>query len=139
MDEDGYFSLGTVADYSAYFIGKIPFILQVNEHTPRTHGQNKIHISQILGYVRHNTPLVELKPSVITDVDIKIAEHIAERIDNGATLQVGIGGIPNAVVSLLKDHKDLGIHTEMLTDGISELFKAGVITGTKKKLILEKL
>ncbi|MGJ7922257.1 acetyl-CoA hydrolase/transferase family protein [Neobacillus sp. LXY-4] len=139
MDEDGYFSLGTEADYAAYFIGKIPFILQVNQHMPRTKGNNNIHISQILGYVRHAAPLVELKPSVITDVDKKIAEYVAERIDHGATLQVGIGGIPDAVVSLLKNHKDLGIHTEMLTDGISKLFKAGVITGAKKNTHVGKI
>lgn len=139
MDEAGYFSLGTEAAYAAYFIGKVPFILQVNEHTPRTKGNNCIHISQILGYVRHNNPLVELKSPVVTEVDLKIAEYIAERIDNGSTLQVGIGGIPNAVVSLLKDHKDLGVHTEMLTDGISELVKAGVITGTKKNTHVGKI
>lgn len=132
MDAGGYFSLGTEADYVSSFIGKIPFILQVNEHMPRTQGNNNIHVSQILGYVRHDTPMVELKPAVITEVDRKIAEHIAERIEHGSTLQVGIGAIPDAVVSLLKDHKDLGIHTEMLTDGISDLFYAGAITGAKK-------
>lgn len=132
MDEEGYFTLGTEADYAAYFIGKVPFILQVNEHMPRTYGENRIHISQILGYIRHNAPLFEIKPSPVTDTDVKIAEYIAERIDHGSTLQVGIGGIPNAVISLLKNHRDLGIHTEMLTDGICELYKAGVITGKNK-------
>jgi acyl-CoA hydrolase len=139
MDEEGYFSLGTEADYASSFIGKIPFILQVNEHMPRTHGDNQIHISQILGYISHNAPLFELKSPVITDVDRKIAEFVADRIDHGSTLQVGIGGIPDAVVSLLKDHRDLGIHTEMLTDGVSDLFKVGAITGTKKKTHIGKI
>ncbi|SEN06066.1 Acyl-CoA hydrolase [Mesobacillus persicus] len=139
MNGDGYFSLGTQADYASYFIGKIPVILQVNEHMPRTYGDNLVHVSQILGYVRHNHPLVELKNAEITDTDKKIAEFIAERIDNGSTLQVGIGGIPNAVVSLLKGHKDLGIHTEMLTDGVKDLYQAGVITGAKKNTHVGKM
>jgi acyl-CoA hydrolase len=133
MDEEGYFSLGTEADYASYFIGKIPFILQVNNNMPRTYGDNKIHISQILGYIEHNAPLVELPAAKVTEKDKIIAEYIAERIENGSTLQVGIGGIPNAVISLLKNHRDLGIHTEMLTDGVMELTKHGVINGCKKK------
>ncbi|WP_071395121.1 acetyl-CoA hydrolase/transferase family protein [Bacillus tuaregi] len=139
MDTDGYFSLGTVADYAAYFIGKVPFILQVNEHMPMTNGQNRIHISQILGFLTHNQPLFTIPAPPITEIDIKIAEHIAERIEDGSTLQVGIGGIPNAVISLLKNHRDLGIHTEMLTDGISELTKAGVITGKNKNTHVGKI
>lgn len=133
MDQNGYFSLGTEASYIADFIGEFPFILQVNKEMPYTYGKNKIHISQVLAYVRHDEPLAELNPPTITDKDRKIAQYIAERIDNGATLQIGIGGVPDAVVSLLKDHRDLGIHTEMLTDGIAELAKNGVITGARKK------
>lgn len=132
MDRDGYFSLGTQADYASFFIGKIPIILQVNDHMPRTYGDNRVHVSQIVGFVRHDQPLIELKPADITDTDKKIAEYVAERIVNGSTLQVGIGGIPNAVVSLLKGHKDLGVHTEMLTDGVKDLYQAGAITGAKK-------
>jgi acyl-CoA hydrolase len=139
MDEDGYFSLGTGADYVSYFIGKIPIIIQVNEYMPRTFGTNKIHISQIIGYVKHNMPLFELPSVTVKDIDVTIAEYIAEHIENGSTMQVGIGGIPNAVISLLKNHKDLGIHTEMLTDGIAELYENGVITGAKKKTYLEKI
>lgn len=132
MDDEGYFSMGTEADYTADFIGKIPFILQVNEEMPRTFGKNKIHHSQVLAFVRHNEHLVELHSPAVTDTDRQIAQFIAERINHGTTLQIGIGGIPNAVVSLLKDHRDLGIHTEMLTDGVAELARLGVVTGTKK-------
>lgn len=139
IDEQGYFSFGTEADYAAYFVGKIPYILQVNDQMPQTYGENKIHISQILGFVQHNEPLIELSPAPITDTDEKIAKFIAERIDNGSTLQIGIGGIPNAVVSLLKDHRDLGIHTEMLTDGIADLAEQGVITGRKKNTHIGKI
>jgi acyl-CoA hydrolase len=139
IDENGYFSLGTGADYASYFIGKIPFIIQVNEYMPRTYGTNKIHISQILGYVKHDMPLFELPSVQVNEIDITIAQYIAEHIDNGSTMQVGIGGIPNAVISLLKNHKDLGIHTEMLTDGIAELYQNGVITGAQKKTHSEKI
>ncbi|MGM0901583.1 MAG: acetyl-CoA hydrolase/transferase family protein [Bacillota bacterium] len=139
MDRNGSLSLGTQADYASYFIGKIPIILQVNDHMPRTFGDNHVHVSQIIGYVHHNHPLIELKNAENTDTDKKIAEYVAERIDNGSTLQVGIGGIPNAVVSLLKGHKDLGIHTEMLTDGVKDLYKAGVITGAKKNTHVGKM
>jgi acyl-CoA hydrolase len=139
MDENGYFSLGTTADYASYFIGKVPIIIQVNEYMPRTYGTNKIHISEILGYIKHDQPLFELPSVEVKEIDMTIAGYIAEHISNGSTMQVGIGGIPNAVISLLKNHKDLGIHTEMLTDGIAELYENGVITGKKKKTHPEKI
>ncbi|NMD70950.1 propionyl-CoA--succinate CoA transferase [Bacillus sp. DNRA2] len=133
MDENGYFSLGPEAAYSAYFIGKVPFILEINDFMPRTFGTNSIHLSQVLGFVHANKPLVELQPALVTETDRLIAEYVAEQIGHGSTLQVGIGGIPDAVVSLLKNHRDLGIHTEMLTDGVAELAKIGVVTGAKKQ------
>ncbi|OAK75558.1 acetyl-CoA hydrolase/transferase family protein [Lederbergia galactosidilytica] len=139
MDEDGYFSLGTEADYTAHFIGKAPFIIQVNEYVPRSVGENKIHISQVEGFLHHNQPLHELPEIPVRDIDKKIATYIAERIDDGSTLQVGIGGIPNAVVGLLRHHRNLGIHTEMLTDGIYDLVQHGAITGTEKKTHKEKM
>ena len=139
IDNDGYFSLGVVAEYTASFIGKAPFILQINEHVPKTNGRNKIHISDVEAIIHHDQPLHALPEIPIKEIDIKIAEYIAERIDNGSTLQVGIGGIPNAVISLLKNHRDLGIHTEMLTDGCAELFKEGVITGNKKNTHIGKM
>lgn len=139
MDDEGYFSLGTSGDYTTHFIGKAPFVLQVNNHVPKTHGKNRIHISQIAGFVQYDQSLHELPNAPIRDIDQQIAEYVAERIENGSTLQVGIGGIPNAVVSLLKDHRDLGIHTEMLTDGVYDLVTNGVITGTKKHTHPEKI
>ncbi|MCR2820061.1 acetyl-CoA hydrolase/transferase family protein [Lederbergia panacisoli] len=139
MDENGFFSLGTEADYTAHFIGKAPFVIQVNEHVPRSVGENKIHISQVEALIHHNQPLHELPEIPVRDIDQKIAEYIAERIDHGSTLQVGIGGIPNAVVGLLSHHRNLGIHTEMLTDGIHHLVQQGVITGTEKKTYKEKM
>ncbi|MDW0118255.1 acetyl-CoA hydrolase/transferase C-terminal domain-containing protein [Sporosarcina thermotolerans] len=132
MDEHGYFSLGTNADYTADFIGEVPFVLEVNKHMPRAFGKHQIHISQIAGFVENDEPLTEEKSPVITDKDRKIAEYIAADIQDGDTLQIGIGAIPNAVMKMLKDRKHLGIHTEMLTDGIVDLVEAGAVDGMRK-------
>jgi len=132
MDEHGYFSLGTQADYVAEFIGKVPFILEVNPNMPRTFGHNQVHVSQIAGYVEHEVILAEEVVPEITEKDMRIAEKVAADIQDGDTLQIGIGSVPNAVISLLKDHRNLGVHTEMLTDGIVDLVESGAITGTEK-------
>ncbi|MDN7243216.1 acetyl-CoA hydrolase/transferase C-terminal domain-containing protein [Planococcus sp. N028] len=132
MDEHGFFTLGTQADYVAEFIGKVPFVLEVNNQMPRTYGRNQIHISQIAGYIEHNATLTEEKSSEITEKDIRIASSVTADIGNGDTLQIGIGSVPNAVISMLKDHRHLGIHTEMLPDGIVDLVNAGAVDGTRK-------
>ncbi|AOV06231.1 propionyl-CoA--succinate CoA transferase [Sporosarcina ureilytica] len=132
MDEHGYFTLGTQADYVAEFIGKVPFVLEVNEHMPRTFGENQIHISQIAGYVVNHVPLSEIQAPPIGEKDMKIAQYVANEIRDGDTLQIGIGGIPNAVMSMLKNHKHLGIHTEMLPDSVVDLIEAGAVDGTRK-------
>lgn len=132
MDEHGYFSLGTNADYVADFIGEVPFILEVNKYMPRTFGANQVHISQIAGFIENDVPLVEEKSPVITEKDMKIAEYITEDIQDGDTLQIGIGAVPNAVMKMLKNRRHLGIHTEMLTDGIVDLVEAGAVDGMRK-------
>lgn len=132
MDEHGYFSLGTNADYAADFIGTVPFVLEVNKYMPRTFGANQIHISQIAGFIENDVPLTEEISPVITEKDQKIAEYITNDIQDGDTLQIGIGAVPNAVMKMLKDRKHLGIHTEMLTDGIVDLVEAGAVDGMKK-------
>ncbi|MFJ7934076.1 acetyl-CoA hydrolase/transferase family protein [Sporosarcina sp. NPDC096371] len=132
MDEHGYFSLGTQADYISEFIGHVPFVLEVNRHMPRTFGENQIHISQITGYIDNDLPLSEVIAPAIGEKDMRIAEFVTNEIDNGDSLQIGIGAIPNAVMSMLKDHRHLGIHTEMLTDGIVDLVAAGAVDGTRK-------
>ena len=132
MDEFGFFSLGTQADYISEFIGHVPFVVEVNKHMPRTYGENQIHISQVAGYVEHDAPLTEEVSPAIAEKDIKIAELVTNEIENGDTLQIGIGAIPNAVMSMLKNHRNLGIHTEMLTDGIVDLVKSGAVDGTRK-------
>lgn len=132
MDQHGYFSLGTQADYVASFIGKVPFILEVNSQMPRTFGNNQIHISQVAGFIEVDYPLTESKQPEITEIDEKIADLVAERIEHGSTLQVGIGAIPNAILTRLTNHQNLGIHTELLSDGVVDLVEAGVVTGIHK-------
>ncbi len=133
-DRHGYFSLGTNADYVSSFIGKMPFFLEVTPAMPRTFGRNQLHISQIAGYVESERPLIEVAPAEVREQELRIAERVAERIPNGATIQAGIGAIPNGVISLLRDHHDLGVHTELASDGSVDLFESGVITGTAKTL-----
>jgi acyl-CoA hydrolase len=131
-DRHGYFSLGTNADYVAPFIGRVPFIVEINERMPRSFGGNQIHRSQITASIEVDRPLVTVEPKAPGPLDAAIAAHVVERIPNGATLQVGIGAIPNAVLAFLRDHRDLGIHTELLSDGIVDLVEAGVVTGIHK-------
>ncbi|ANU24443.1 acetyl-CoA hydrolase/transferase family protein [Planococcus donghaensis] len=132
MDEHGYFTLGTQADYIAEFIGKVPFVLEVNKHMPRTFGRNQIHVSQISGYIEHHVPLTEETIPDVCDRDLLIASNIIQDIQDGDTLQIGIGSVPNAVISMLKDHRHLGIHTEMLPDGVADLVASGAVDGTRK-------
>jgi acyl-CoA hydrolase len=133
-DRHGYLSLGTNAEYVAALIGRVPFYVEVNAQMPQTRGRNQIHSSQVLGWTEADRPLVEVPP-VHPDVrDRAIAAAIVERIPDGATLQAGIGGIPNAVLGALSGHRDLGVHTELLSDGIVELVERGVVTGARKTL-----
>jgi len=131
-DRHGYFSLGTNADYVASFIGKVPFVLEVTHAMPRTFGRNQIHVSQIAGYVESDRPLLEVPPPEVTERDRRIAAHVVERIPDGATLQVGIGSVPQAILDGLVAHRDLGVHTELVSDGMLELVERGVINGTAK-------
>ncbi len=133
-DRHGYFSLGLNADYVASFIGRARFFLEANKQMPRTFGRNQIHVSQVVGWSEADYPLMEVAPAAVGEADLRIAALIAERIPNGATLQVGIGGIPNAILSTLIDHRDLGIHTELISDGVMDLVERGVVTGVAKQL-----
>jgi acyl-CoA hydrolase len=131
-DRHGFFSLGTNADYAARFLGEIPVFLEVNPNMPRTFGENNVHVSQIEGWCLVDEPLLEVPPTPVTDTDRRIAELIAPRIPDRATVQVGIGAVPNALIPLLADHHDLGIHTELLTDGVVDLIESGAATGLHK-------
>jgi acyl-CoA hydrolase len=132
-DPHGYFTLGTNADYVAALIGIVPFFLEVTPNMPRTFGLNQIHESQVVGWTESDHELVEVPPVEPDDRDRTIADLVAEEIPDGATIQVGIGGIPNALLSRLHGHRDLGVHTELIGDGIVDLVERGVVTGTRKK------
>ena len=131
-DRHGYFSLGTNADYVARLIGRVPFFLEATPHMPRTHGANIVHHSQVVGWCESDPPLVEVPRPAPSAVDEAIGELVAERIPDGATIQVGIGGVAAAVLDALGDHRDLGIHTELLHDGMVDLVEAGVVTGVQQ-------
>jgi acyl-CoA hydrolase len=131
-DRHGYVSLGTNADYVAPFIGQVPFFVEANAAMPRTSGRNTIHLSQVAGWCQVDRPLVEVEPAVPDDVDRRIAAEVAERVPNGACIQAGIGAIPNGVLSALHGHRDLGVHTELLSDGVIDLVEQGVVTGVRK-------
>jgi acyl-CoA hydrolase len=133
-DRHGYFSLGVSADYTASFIGRGRIFLEVTEAMPRTFGRNQIHVSQVVGWCRSDRPLVEVPPAQVGETDLKIAALVAERIPDGATIQTGIGAIPNAIMASLSDHRDLGIHTELVSDGVVDLVESGVVNGVKKRL-----
>jgi acyl-CoA hydrolase len=132
-DRHGYFSLGTHADYVAALVGEAPFFVEVNHRMPRTYGENQVHISQVVGWCEADYPLSEIPSRPVRAADRKIAGYIAERIPDGATLQAGIGSIPNEVLGLLSDHKELGVNSELFADGFVDLIERGVITGTRKR------
>lgn len=134
-DKHGYVSFGVAVDYTSTAAKKAKIkIAQVNKHMPRTHGACFMHISEFDYLVRKDIPLIELSAPELSDTDRKIGKNCASLIKNGATLQLGIGALPDAVLKSLTDKKDLGIHTEMFSDGVMELMKAGVINNKKKTL-----
>ena len=133
-DQHGYFSLGVSADYTSSFIGRGRFFLEITDDMPRTFGRNQVHVSQVVGWCRSDRPLIEVPPAAPGDTDRRIAELVAERIPNGATIQTGIGAIPNAIMASLAEHKDLGVHTELVSDGVIDLMESGVVNGVRKRL-----
>lgn len=135
MDQFGYFNLGTNGDYAielARYANKL--IVEVNENMPRTAGSTLIHVSEIDAIVENTTALLEEPSKPASELDRQIGHHITSLIPNGATIQMGIGGVPNAVCEQLGDHKDLGIHTEVITSGMIELIQKGVVTNANKTL-----
>ncbi len=134
-DRYGYCSLGVSVDIAkAAADAAVILIAQVNPKMPRVHGDGFLHVSQFDALVEVDEPLPETKQSPSTDEEKAIAKHISDLIEDGSTLQMGIGSIPNAVTRQLLDRKDLGVHTEMWSDGTLELIQAGVVTNSKKKV-----
>lgn len=134
-DKHGFCSLGVSVDIviSAIEKGK-KVIAQINSKMPRTFGDGIVHLRNFDACVLIDEELHEMKITAPTEAEEKIGKNIAEIIEDGSTLQMGIGGIPNAVLNYLTSHKDLGIHTEMFSEGIVDLVYKGVINGSKKKL-----
>ena len=132
-DKDGYCSYGVSADlaFSAVECSKT-IIAQVNKQMPYSYGDPLIHISRFDACVEVDDPLVEVPTAVPNDAERRIGGHIAELIPDGATLQIGVGGIPNAVLGRLRDHRHLGLHTEAMTDGVLPLIQSGVIDNSQK-------
>ena len=134
-DEEGYCSYGVSADlaFSAAECSKT-IIAQVNKYMPRTFGDPVIHVSKIDAMVRGDEPLVEVPTVIPNEVERAIGNYIASEIPDGATLQIGVGGIPNAVLDALHNHKHLGLHTEAMTDGVVPLIQKGIIDNSLKKI-----
>lgn len=134
-DRHGFCSLGTSVDVAlaAVQVAKV-VIAQANPHMPRTHGDGLIHVERLDRLVEVDVPLLEAHPRPATDVERAIGQHVAGLVEDGATLQLGIGAIPDAVLAALGGHRKLGIHTEMFSDGVVDLVEKGVITGEYKRV-----
>lgn len=134
-DEHGFLSFGTECLSSKAAVDTAKTVVaQVNDQMPRTLGDSFIHISRINKVVEISKKLPQLDIPPLTDLEKQIGSHIAGLVEDYSTIQLGIGGIPNAALKALFNHKDLGVHTEMASDGIMEAIEAGVITGAKKTL-----
>ncbi len=134
-DSNGYCSLGVSVDYTKHAVSQAKTVIaEVNPTMPRTHGESFLHTSEIDVFVDVDVPIHELKSRETTDVEENIGRHAAELVEDGCCLQLGIGGIPDAVLKNLTAFKDLGIHSEMISDGVQHLVDKGVITGRMKNV-----
>lgn len=135
-DKDGYVSFGVSADLATSAVECARTVIaQINPHMPFSYGDPVIHISRLSAAVQVDDPLVEVPTPEPTADEIAIGNYIAERIPDGATLQIGVGGIPNAVLRALGDHRHLGLHTEAMTDGVLPLLESGVIDNSLKHVM----
>lgn len=131
-DAHGRVTLGVAGDYAAALLGEVPVIAEVNPGMPRTCGEHSLALGDAAGWCEHDTPIVAVPEPEVTDVDRRIAELVAERIPDGAVLQVGVGAVPGLVAGLLTDSRDLGVHTELFGDGLMRLVESGAATGRHK-------
>jgi acyl-CoA hydrolase len=139
-DKHGYCSLGVSVDITLPAIQTAKKVIaQINPRVPRTHGDGIIHISRIFAAIDLDEPIYAPQITEPSEIEKQIGRHVAGLIEDGATLQMGIGGIPNVVLANLMNHKRLGIHTEMLSDGVLPLIEKGVITGEEKEIKTGKL
>jgi acyl-CoA hydrolase len=139
-DSHGFCSFGVGVDTTLTAAKCARYVIaQVNNYMPRTYGDSFIHVSDIDAVVEWSQPLCELKKPVVTDMHVAIAGNVAGLIEDGAVLQTGIGGIPDAVLPFLMDRKDLGVHSELVAEGVIPLIEAGVITGARKNFKPRKI
>src|SRR5579864_1043036 len=139
-DSHGFCSFGVGVDTTLTAAKCARYVVaQVNDCMPRTYGDSFIHVSDIDAVVESSRPLCAMKKSVLTDLHVAIARNVAGLIEDGAVLQTGIGGIPDAVLPLLMDRKDLGVHSELVSDGVIPLIEAGVVTGARKNFKPRKI
>lgn len=139
-DKHGFVSMGTSVDATLAAVQNADTVIGViNPNVPRAWGDAMIRLSDIDIFCEDDTPLIEAHTAVLSEQDILIGKHCAALIEDGATLQMGIGAIPNAVLSQLGNHKDLGIHTEMFADGVLPLYEKGVVNNRNKKFDRGKL
>lgn len=135
-NEEGLVSFGVSADLATAAVECADRVIaQINPHMPFSYGDSVIHINNLAAAVMVDEPLVEVPTTEPSDAEIRIGNFIAEHIPDGATLQIGVGGIPNAVIRALRGHKHLGLHTEAMTDGVLPLLEEGVIDNSLKKVI----
>lgn len=139
-DKHGFCSLGLSVEATKAAIESAKIVIaQVNSHMPRTHGDGLIHVRDINKMIYADDPIIENHPANLTEIELSIGRHVAALIEDGSTLQMGIGSIPNAVLACLGNHKNLGVHTEMFSDGILPLVESGVINGRMKKIHTGKI
>lgn len=135
-DRHGYCSLGTSVDAARAAVDSARFVIaEVNEQMPRTHGMSAVPLDRVDAFVHTNRPLIEHLPAPETDVEARIGELVAKLVENGATLQLGIGAIPDAVLARLGDRRDLGVHTEMFSDRMVDLIGTGAVTNRHKQVL----
>lgn len=134
-DRRGFMSLGLGLIVEKQLLAAADLVvLEINEHMPWTLGDTQVHISEVDHIVENHVPIIELPPAAPSAWEQAIGGHIAELIADGSTIQLGIGGIPNAIAAFLLERRDLGVHTELFTDGMVDLYEAGVINGRRKTL-----
>lgn len=139
-DRHGYCSLGVSVDATRAAVQTARTVIaQVNRNMPRTHGDGLIHVDRIHHLCESDEPIHEHPHHPPSEQERAIGRHVASLVEDGATLQMGIGAIPDAVLAALKDHRDLGVHTEMFSDGVIELVERGVVNGARKKVHPGKL
>jgi acyl-CoA hydrolase len=139
-DKHGYCSLGTSVDIIVGGLETAPILIaQVNPNMPRTQGDGIVHIDRFAACVAVDEPIYEMPVGIPNKEETLIGQHIANMIEDGSTLQMGIGGIPNAVLTCLHHHRNLGVHTEMFSEGILPLIEKGVVNGSKKTVLPYKI